>query len=197
MSTADQDKWNAKYAQRETPAQIEPDEWLLDALAIITESTGKAHDNRRALDVACGLGDNAIELSRQGWQVDGIDISESGLELARSSATNHGCDVNWLVADLDEWLPESGAYGLAIVFRFLNRDTVPDVVRTALTSGGWLIYETFSAEQLKRPDSHIRNPAFALKPGELIKLFPEFDVIHHREDVLEDRTVERFLARTH
>ena len=162
---------------------------------MIMESSNALGTDRHALDVACGLGHNAIWIAQQGWQVDGADIAAEGLNLARQTATNHGCEVSWIEADLDEWIPTPNTYDLAIVFRFLDRETVPRIVRTGLRPGGWLVYETFSSAQLKRPNSHIRNPTFTLAPGELPKLFPEFDVIVHCEDVLEDRTVSRLLAR--
>lgn len=195
MSTTDRERWNEKYSQREPVALIEPDGWLVEALAIINDSDGANDSQRQALDVACGLGHNAIWLAQQGWQVDAVDVSHAGLQLARQSATSHGCDVNWIEADLDDWMPQSSAFDLAVVFRFLDRATVPRVVRAAVRTAGWLVYETFSAAQLQRPDSHIRNPAFTLASGELQQLFPEFDVILQREDVLADRTVERFLAQ--
>jgi 2-polyprenyl-3-methyl-5-hydroxy-6-metoxy-1,4-benzoquinol methylase len=34
----------------------------------------------RALDLACGLGGNAVFLARRGFEVDAVDISEVGIE---------------------------------------------------------------------------------------------------------------------
>jgi len=195
MSMSDRERWNEKYSQREPPSDIEADVWLIEAIELIKQSTGVAQTDRRALDIACGLGHNAIWLAQQGWQVDGVDVSHAGLQLARQLAGTENCQVNWIEADLDDWQPSEDVSDLAIVFRFLDREHVPCVVSTALRAGGWLIYETFSRAQLQRADSHIRNPAFTLAAGELPTLFPDFDVVIHREDVLDDRTVERFLAR--
>jgi SAM-dependent methyltransferase len=195
MSTSDRERWNEKYSHRQPPSYIEADAWLIEAIELIEQSASVVQTGRRALDIACGLGHNAIWLAQRGWQVDGIDISNAGLQLARQSAETGKSEVNWIEADLDIWEPSEDLCDLAIVFRFLDRVHVPRVASTALRAGGWLIYETFSRAQLKRADTHIRNPVFTLAAGELPTLFPDFDVVIHREDVLGDRTVERFLAR--
>jgi SAM-dependent methyltransferase len=195
MSTRDRVRWNDKHAKREPYSIVQPDAWLVEALQVIETAPGMTESRRRALDVACGLGHNAIWLAQQGWQADGVDISANGLQLARQSAAVNEVHVGWMEADLDNWNPLDYEYDLAIVFRFLDRESVPRVVRTALRPGGWLVYETFSAAQCRRSDNHIGNPAFTLASGELPTLFPDFDVVSYREDVLHDRTVERLLGQ--
>jgi hypothetical protein len=96
---------------------------------------------------------------------------------------------------LDDWIPPASEYDLVVVFRFLDRITVPRIVQDTLRPGGWLVYETFSASQCLREDNHISNPAFMLVPGELPALFPDFDVVADREDILPERTAQRFLGR--
>lgn len=195
MSTRDRDRWNEKHAKCEPRFIVHPDEWLAEAVEVIEATLGTTESARRALDIACGLGHNAIWLAQQGWQADAVDVSTTGLELARQSADANNVHVSWIEADLDNWAPANNEYDLAIVFRFLDRTTVPRVLRTALRPGGWLVYETFTEDQCRRSDNRISNPAFTLAPGELFDLFPDFYVVVHREDSLQDRTVERFLGR--
>lgn len=52
----------------------------------------------RVLDIACGTGDLSFELSRQGFSVEGVDISDGMLDVARSKAevfkcSHHSCPV--------------------------------------------------------------------------------------------------------
>ncbi len=194
MAVRDRERWNEKHAKCEAPSDVQPDEWLVQALQLIENAYSTTEPGQRALDIACGLGHNAIWLAQQGWRSEGVDISTRGLELARRSAIANNADVAWIEADLDDWIPAC-EYDLVIVFRFLDRETVPRVVRSALRPGGWLVYETFAAAQCSRPDSHISNPAFTLAPGELSTLFTDFDVVASDEVVLPDRTVEQFLGR--
>ena len=195
MSAADREKWDRKYSQLKLSEVVQADDWLIEACETIAHLTTGGESRKRALDIACGTGHNSIWLAQNGWNVDGADVSSAGLALAQQHATESGYEVNWLEVDLDDWLPAENSYDLAIVFRFLDRLTVPQVINAGLQSGGWLIYETFAAGQLDRPDSHIHNPAFTLAPDELPKLFPDFDVISFREDALNNRTVQRLLAR--
>lgn len=187
MSIEDRHRWDAKYAQKPLPPAVTPDDWLVQGTAGLAPG--------RALELACGLGHNAIWLAQQGWNVDAVDISSAGLTLARQLAEREGQAIRWIAADLDQFAVAPGSYDLVVVFRFLDRIRVPSLIESALRSGGTLIYETFTAAQLARPDNHLRSAAFTLSPGELPRLFGGLRVIDHREVELRDRTVARLLAR--
>lgn len=187
MSESDRIRWDARYADRKPTAPAPVDTWLRDN--ILSVPPGKA------LDLACGLGHNALWLAEQGWKVDAVDISPLGLQAATSIASERGVSVNWIVADLDEYTPEATAYDLVTVFRFVDRARLPDLIVAALQPGGLLVYEAFHTGQLARPDNHLRNAAFALEPGELPRLFPSCDVLQYSECDLADRSVARLFAR--
>lgn len=195
MSKSDRDRWNSKYAQRTPDSDVHADDWLVEACGLIDQLSVQRKPVQRAVDLACGLGHNSIWLAQHGWLVDGVDISDKGLAHARKLADSVSCDVNFLQADIDDWTPSPGRYDLAIVFRFLDREAIPRIASSGLQSGGWIIYETFASGQLDRSDNHLGNRAYTLEPGELPRLFPEFDIIEFREQTLEDRTVQRMLAR--
>jgi SAM-dependent methyltransferase len=58
------------------------------------------------LDIGCGLGDNAIHLAQQGFNVTGLDFAPSAIEQARGRAAAAGATVDFQVADattLDDW----------------------------------------------------------------------------------------------
>ena len=147
------------------------------------------------LDLACGLGHNGIWLAQQGWTVDAVDISPVGLKLAQQFAERLNQKINWIAADVDDWRPQTNAYDLIVVFRFLQRLEVPGRIQTAIRPSGRLIYETFTAKQLGRRDNHIRNPSHTLAAGELPMLFPDLTTIEYREAELEDRTVAQLVAQ--
>ena len=187
MSADDRRRWDVKYAGKAVPERLMPDEWLVEnALSL---------EPGRALDVACGLGHNAIWLARHGWTVDAIDVSPAGLQLTAGLGNRHKAAVNWIAADLEEFAPATGAYDLVVVFRFLDRTHVPRLVETALPSGGLLIYETFTQAQLARPETHLRNLAYALHSRELPRLFLGLKPVRYREEALDDRSVARLVAR--
>jgi len=53
----------------------------------------------RILDIGCGTGRHSIELSRRGYSVIGIDLSESMLARAKMKAHNAGVKVEFIQAD--------------------------------------------------------------------------------------------------
>lgn len=186
MSAEDREKWDGKYSGRSAPDELQPDEWLTTNL--------KDAPPGRALELACGLGGNAIWLARQGWRVDAVDVSPVGLEIAERFARTQHADVRWIAADLDDYTPEREVYDLVVVFRFLDRKRLPEIVTSALKPGGRLIYETFAQAHLDRPENHLRNPAFTLAPGELPAMFPQLRTVDDREVDLPDRNVARLVA---
>jgi 2-polyprenyl-3-methyl-5-hydroxy-6-metoxy-1,4-benzoquinol methylase len=58
------------------------------------------------LDLGCGEGGDAIWLARQGWTVDGADISPTALARAEAAAAEAGVSVRWLRRDVFTWQPE-------------------------------------------------------------------------------------------
>lgn len=188
MSISDRIRWDEKYSSRES-SNAPPDEWLVESVCSLEPGY--------ALDVACGLGHNAIWLAEQGWQVDAVDISPVGLALAAESARRQDVNVRWLPGDLesDSWQPPRVAYDLIVVFRFLDRSHLPRLIQDHLAPGGLLVYETFTEGHLSRPDNHLRTSTFALKSQELLELYSGLTPLSYEEVALHDRTVARLMAR--
>ncbi len=188
MSELDRQRWDAKYFGKSVPILNPPDDWLRQHAAPLI--VGKA------LDLACGLGHNAIWLAQQGWQVEAVDISVAGLELAKQLADQVQCrSISWIAADLDSYDLTPASCDLVVVFRFLDRMRLPAFIEAALRPGGTLIYETFTRGQLARPESHLKNSQFALQPNELPGLFPRLAVLAYEEVDLPDRSAARLVAR--
>ena len=187
MSIDDRQRWDAKYRDKPVAVELAPDDWLTEQVAGLKPG--------RALELACGLGHNSIWLAQKGWRVDAVDVSSVGLEHARALALHSGATVNWIAADLKDFIPEAEAYDLVLVFRFLDRLHLPVLIERSLGEGGLLLYETFTTSHLARPGSHMKNPAFALKQGELLRMFPRLETLAYADCSLPDRDVARLVAR--
>lgn len=186
MTISDRDKWEQKYASKDVSHLPEPDAWLMDRIGELTPG--------RALDLACGLGQNAIALAERGWKVDAVDVSSRGLEIARDCAGQRNVAVNWICADLDDWEPETQGYDLAVVFRFLDWNRIPAIVTQGVKPGGILCYETFAASQLNRADNHLKNPEFTVREGDWGRYFPGFEIVSQEFVSLRDRDASRLWA---
>lgn len=168
MSLADRERWNLKYSKGYRTSLHKT---LLDFYHLAPLG--------RALELACGTGENAIFLAQKGFQVDAVDISDVAIDVARNKARELNLNINFIVADLDEYPLKEEYYHLVVVFYYLNRTLAAPIVRS-LKRGGVLIYETYNRNHL-----HIRgdfNPDYLLEEGELLRLFKDLQVIHYREE---------------
>ncbi len=102
------------------------------------------HDRSlRILDIGCGTGRHAIELTKRGYQVMGVDLSESQLKRAREKAEEAGLEIDFRQADARN-LPFSAEFDMAIM----------------LCEGGFPLMETDEMNY-----QILKNAAKALKPG--------------------------------
>ena len=73
------------------------------------------HDkNCKILDIGCGTGRHAIELTKRGYSVTGVDLSESMLKKAREKAETAGLSIDFQLADARK-LPFEQEFDLAIM----------------------------------------------------------------------------------
>ncbi len=68
----------------------------------------------KIIDIGCGTGRHAIELTKRGYKVIGVDLSESQLKRAREKAKDEGVEINFQKHDARA-LPFEGEFDLAIM----------------------------------------------------------------------------------
>jgi ubiquinone/menaquinone biosynthesis C-methylase UbiE len=74
----------------------------------------KKNKGLNILDVGCGTGRHAIELSKRGYMVTGIDLSESQLTRAREKANDQGLHIDFQLQDARK-LPFDKVFDAAIM----------------------------------------------------------------------------------
>lgn len=183
MVERDRDRWNRRYL-RENDATPHTDPFL----AAHADLLGSG----RALDLACGLGGNALFLAEQGFQVDAVDISLVAVSQLHAQALARGFDVACVVADLDRLPLPIEQYDLVIVFQFFSERLIP-AIKAALKIGGLLIYSTFNIRHTSvKPEF---NPAYLIQPEALLRYFSDFRVLVHESSAGEFGNVSRFIGR--
>ena len=181
VAEADREKWDQRYAEGSYRSRTYPSPFLVERLAELPRG--------RALDLACGAGRNALCLAEAGYAVEAVDISGVAVARARATARERGLEVDWQVADLDDFTPPTGRYDLITVIRYTNRammERLPD----GLTEGGMLLVEhhLLTSERVAGPTS--RN--FRLAPNELIDLFHgRLRILFHDERIAPDPDGQR------
>lgn len=163
----DIERWDAKYRDANPNPAFTPDPILIDHAPLL--------DGRgMALDVACGVGQNAIYLAERGYRVVALDGSLAGLRYGREHARKLGSSVQFAAIDLDRFTPPQDYFSLILVVRYLNRALIP-ALKASVKQGGVLVYKTFNINhQKQRPTFH---PDYLLALGELAAAFNDFQCL--------------------
>lgn len=167
MSTKDKEKWDAKYSAGAFESRQYPSIYLAEHLTDITRGLESAGISPpwRALDIACGAGRNTHYLSAEGFVVDAVDISSTGLERAAQKAPETAATVSWIQYDLERGLPENLTdYHLIIMMRYVNLPLL-STLEPKLLPGGYIICEEHMRTELMVNGP--KNPNFRVAPGQL------------------------------
>ena len=126
------------------------------------------------LDVASGQGRHARFLHALGFEVVAVDRDPARID-----------DVEVVQADLEDgspWPFEGRRFAGVVVTNYLHRPIFP-AVEASVAEGGVLIYETFMSgnERYGKPS----NPAFLLRPGELLDAFPALSPVAFEQGLVE------------
>ncbi len=120
----------------------------------VLESERGAADGAPCLDVGCGGGLLAEELSRLGYRVTGVDPSAPSLETARAHAGQEGLEIEYAVATGEE-LP-FGDESFDVVYCCDVLEHVESLERTiaesarVLRPGGMYLYDTINRTRRSR-----------------------------------------------
>lgn len=143
----------------------------------------------RVLDLACGSGRHVTWFAGRGAHVTGVDRDATALAPLAGQAET-------LVADIETrpWPLAGRRFDAVVVTNYLWRPLLPTIV-ASVDAGGVLLYETFAVgnETVGRPS----NPAFLLRPGELLEaVYPQLRVIAYEDGFVAapDRFVQRIAA---
>lgn len=145
------------------------------------ESEISFNKNLKILDVGCGTGRHAIELTKRGYQVTGIDLSAAQIERAKEKAAKEGLNIDFMVRDARQ-LDFHEAFDAAIM----------------LCEGGFPLMETD-----EKNFEILQSVAKALRPGSIFifttlnGLFPLFhDINEFHEASNPKKEGARYISET-
>lgn len=163
-------KWNNRY--QTTSDMQEPCQVLADYTHLLP-STGTA------VDLACGLGANALLLARHGLETYAWDYAKTALERLQIQAQSQQVQIHTQVRDVIISPPTPATYDVIVICHFLARDLAPALIQ-ALKPNGLLFYQTFT--RIHVHDYGPKNPSFRLENNELLHLFSDLQVVIYREE---------------
>lgn len=162
-------KWDAIYSECEqTPRAAE----------VLSKHIHLLPAQGNALDLACGMGGNALLLAEQGLIVDAWDISTLALSWLSSQADQRHLQIatRQVFICADE-LPQNH-YDVIVISRFLDR-SLCNAIMAALKPEGLLFYQTFTRSKLDRQGPS--NPGYLLDCNELLQLFSPLTLVFYQE----------------
>lgn len=169
MTAQDRLYWDQVYQARAKQPYPDSDPLLYEYVPIAPV------EGWRALDLACGVGQNGLWVAKQGYHVDLMDISRNALSLARDEIERRrGASVNLLQTDLDQEQLPRARYDLVIVFRYLNRALLPHLIDT-IKPDGRIIYMTFNPRYHGQATPIEQN--FIVESGELRFAFSDWKIL--------------------
>ena len=166
-------KWDQLYSQSVHECYT--------AVQVLTENDFLLPTTGTALDLACGLGANAIFLAELGLAVTAWDISSVAIEKLTSYAAQQGLNINACQQKIVANSFTECSFDVIVVSRFLDR-TLSDAIIGALKPDGLLFYQTFTREKISPKPPN--NPDYLLTENELLALFSPLRVIFYRENAL-------------
>lgn len=163
-------KWDNKYRDAKAPG---------NTCQVLSDNSHLLPSSGRSLDVACGLGANALFLAEKGLQSFAYDNSSVGLDKLAQFAEQRAVYINCELRDVEQNLLDDQTFDVIVVSYFLYRPLCEVLVR-ALNPGGLIFYQTFT--EAAAENSGPSNKKFLLKPDELLSLFSDLSVQLYQEN---------------
>ena len=159
-------RWNERWNRRDY-AELEP-------AAVVRDYAYLLPPGGEVLEIACGLGVNALHLAAAGFRVTAWDYAESAIVRLRDEAARRDLALRAEVRDVVAAPPSESSFDAIVVTRFLERDLCP-ALAAALRPGGVLCYQSFVRDAVSERGP--QDTAFRFAPNELLALFPELRVL--------------------
>ena len=148
---------------------------------VLVENSFLLPSSGRALDLASGLGANALFLAEQGLSVHAWDISLVALDKLQKNACQKGLEVATKQVFIEISTLPKNSFDVIVLSRFLDR-SLCNAIMECLKPDGLLFYQTYVREKIT--SNGPKNPDFLLARNELLTLFKSLKVVAYRENSL-------------
>ena len=170
-SLAIEKKWDKIYVKN-SKAQVAK---ILDKNSFLLPKQGKA------LDLASGLGTNALFLAEHGLDTHAWDISSVALKKLQLFALKKHLNLSTKQVVIEANILPKNTFDVIIITRFLDR-SLTNAIMDSLKTSGLLFYQTYVRDKI---DSNgPSNPNFLLARNELLRLFKPLILVSYRENNL-------------
>jgi SAM-dependent methyltransferase len=165
----------------------------------------KYSDNtKKILDIGCGTGLHDIELSKLGYDVVGIDISEDMINIAISNAAKAGCKVEFL-KDVNKQFSLDEKFDTVIsLFHVMSYQTTIEqinkifsLVEKSLKTGGIFIFDFWYAPAVDFLKIESRSKATIINGEKVVKVVEPKKIKNNVYDIqIKLKITENHLIRS-
>lgn len=173
--------WNRRYAEVDSLWSAKPNRFLVAEVSELEPG--------RALDLACGEGQNAVWLAGLGWEVTAVDYADVAVAKGIERATSAGVTVAFGVRDLLDYRPDVRAFDL-VVLLYLHmssdgRRLVLERAADAVAPGGTLVVIGHDLLNLTEGVGGPSDPDLLFTPDDVAAELPGLE-IEKAERLLRD-----------
>jgi len=173
--------WNRRYAGVDSLWSANPNRFL------VAEAEGL--EPGRALDLACGEGQNAVWLASLGWDVTAVDYADVAVAKGIERAARAGVAVDFQVGDLLDYVPEARSFDLVLIlYLHISSDGLRLVLERAtgaLAPGGTLVLVGHDLLNLTEGVGGPSDRDLLFTPDEVVARLPGLE-IERAERLLRD-----------
>lgn len=196
MSTQPNEYWNHVYQSTET-SNKNYQHFLSHQPASLVSDQWEILKKGKALDIGFGLGADTLFLSKKGFQVTGIDISEIAKQKAEKNISNPEQMVEFKVADIELHLFNLLQYDTIIMnyYRPHNTRLYQEIIK-GLKFGGTVLIESYLIDEINEvlgKEDDYKN--FYFKHNELLKNLSPLRILFYKEGIINGKTRVQCIAQ--
>lgn len=174
MSDTTANKWDRRYQDAQQP---NPAAQVLNHHLAVLPAQG------RALDLASGLGGNALLLADKGLETEAWDISPVAMHKLQHWAEQRRVPLHCRTLEVRPENLARGYFDVICISYFLDR-SLCQAISASLAPGGVLFYQTYTRDKVAHENGASTgpsNPDFLLADGELLQLFADLQPLAYCE----------------
>lgn len=184
MTVMEAEDWDDRYAASELVWSAGPNRFV--------EAICRGLRPGRMIDLAAGEGRNAVWFAENGWDATAVDFSAVAVAKAEQIAAKRGVEVETVVADLVDYVPEPAGYDLVLIAYLhlvpTERALVLERAAAAVAPGGHLLVVGHDVTNIEHGYGGPSDPRVLTSPDEIVAVLGSDFVVSRAEVV--DREVD-------
>lgn len=127
-----------------------------------------------------GEGRNAVYAAYKGWKVTAFDFSEEGRKKALDLAKSYDVEIDYQLMQASDFKTSKSYDAIALIFAHFageERRQLFENLEKSLVSGGHLIIEVFSKNQLGKDSGGPKDLELLYSRDEVLSLFPNLNFL--------------------